>query len=78
LLLFVQWLGKHQEFSSNPFYVGGDSYSGLVVPATVQEISKGIYMFYDINPLSPFLKYHYCNRRNMMVMQEIVNAAIVQ
>jgi serine carboxypeptidase-like clade 1 len=37
----VQWLGKHQEFSSNPFYVGGDSYSGLVVPATVQEISKG-------------------------------------
>ncbi|KAG7659413.1 Peptidase S10 serine carboxypeptidase [Arabidopsis suecica] len=39
---FLQkWLGKHQEFSSNPFYVGGDSYSGLVVPATVQEISKG-------------------------------------
>ena len=39
--LFVQWLGKHQEFSSNPFYVGGDSYSGMVVPALVQEISKG-------------------------------------
>ncbi|OAP13452.1 hypothetical protein AXX17_AT1G67510 [Arabidopsis thaliana] len=41
---FLQkWLGKHQEFSSNPFYVGGDSYSGMVVPATVQEISKGNY-----------------------------------
>ncbi|EOA34766.1 hypothetical protein CARUB_v10022339mg [Capsella rubella] len=41
---FVQkWLGKHQEFSSNPFYVTGDSYSGLVIPATVQEISKGNY-----------------------------------
>ncbi|CAD5317078.1 unnamed protein product [Arabidopsis thaliana] len=41
---FLQkWLGKHQEFSSNPFYVAGDSYSGLVVPATVQEISKGNY-----------------------------------
>ncbi|CAL9240516.1 unnamed protein product [Arabidopsis halleri] len=41
---FLQkWLGKHQEFSSNPFYVGGDSYSGLVVPATVHEISKGNY-----------------------------------
>ncbi|KAF8111317.1 hypothetical protein N665_0076s0296 [Sinapis alba] len=41
---FLQkWLGKHQEFSSNPFYVGGDSYSGMVVPALVQEISKGNY-----------------------------------
>ncbi|VVA95137.1 unnamed protein product [Arabis nemorensis] len=41
---FLQkWLGKHQEFSSNPFYVAGDSYSGMVVPATVQEISKGNY-----------------------------------
>ncbi|KAJ4885876.1 Serine carboxypeptidase-like 7 [Raphanus sativus] len=35
-----KWLGKHQEFFSNPFYVGGDSYSGKVVPALVQEISK--------------------------------------
>ncbi|KAL0801720.1 hypothetical protein Bca101_056896 [Brassica carinata] len=39
---FLQkWLGKHQEFSSNPFYAGGDSYSGKIVPALVQEISKG-------------------------------------
>ncbi|KAF8106623.1 hypothetical protein N665_0137s0073 [Sinapis alba] len=42
---FLQkWLGKHQEFFSNPFYVGGDSYSGMVVPALVQEISKGNYL----------------------------------
>ncbi|CAN7064560.1 unnamed protein product, partial [Brassica oleracea var. botrytis] len=41
---FLQkWLGKHQEFSSNPFYAGGDSYSGKIVPALVQEISKGNY-----------------------------------
>ncbi|KAG2321833.1 hypothetical protein Bca52824_015046 [Brassica carinata] len=39
---FLQkWLVKHQEFSSNPFYAGGDSYSGKIVPALVQEISKG-------------------------------------
>ncbi|XP_056846452.1 serine carboxypeptidase-like 2 isoform X1 [Raphanus sativus] len=38
-----KWLGKHEEFISNPFYVGGDSYSGKVVPALVQEISKGNY-----------------------------------
>ncbi|XP_010486652.1 PREDICTED: serine carboxypeptidase-like 7 isoform X2 [Camelina sativa] len=39
-----KWLGKHQEFSSNPFYVGGDSYSGKIIPALVQEISKGNYL----------------------------------
>ncbi|VYS56902.1 unnamed protein product [Arabidopsis thaliana] len=39
-----KWLGKHQEFSSNPFYVGGDSYCGMVIPALVQEISKGNYV----------------------------------
>ncbi|KAF8077537.1 hypothetical protein N665_1030s0020 [Sinapis alba] len=39
-----KWLNKHQEFVSNPFYVGGDSYSGMVVPALVQEISKGNYV----------------------------------
>ncbi|XP_010484310.1 PREDICTED: serine carboxypeptidase-like 7 [Camelina sativa] len=38
-----KWLGKHQEFLSNPFYVTGDSYSGKVIPALVQEISKGNY-----------------------------------
>ncbi|KAL0874282.1 hypothetical protein Bca101_023987 [Brassica carinata] len=36
-----KWLSKHTEFISNPFYVGGDSYSGKVIPASVQEISKG-------------------------------------
>ncbi|CAH2067047.1 unnamed protein product [Thlaspi arvense] len=41
---FLQkWLGEHQEYSSNLFYVAGDSYSGKVVPALVQEISKGNY-----------------------------------
>jgi len=46
LLLFVvvvQWLGKHQDFTSNPFYAAGDSYSGMIIPALVQEISKGIH-----------------------------------
>ena len=41
-MVVVQWLGKHEEFISNPLYVGGDSYSGKVVPALVQEISKGM------------------------------------
>ncbi|KAH0931635.1 hypothetical protein HID58_008752 [Brassica napus] len=32
---------EHKEFISNPFYVSGDSYSGKIIPAMVQEISKG-------------------------------------
>ncbi|KAL0799523.1 hypothetical protein Bca101_054698 [Brassica carinata] len=35
------WLAKHPEYFSNPFYVTGNSYSGKVVPAVVQEISIG-------------------------------------
>ncbi|CAA7016209.1 unnamed protein product [Microthlaspi erraticum] len=36
-----KWLAKHPEYFSNPFYVAGNSYSGLVIPAIVQEISNG-------------------------------------
>ncbi|XP_010472296.1 PREDICTED: serine carboxypeptidase-like 11 isoform X1 [Camelina sativa] len=42
---FLQkWLNKHPQFSSNPFYAAGDSYSGMIVPALVQEISRGNYI----------------------------------
>ncbi|AEC07397.1 Alpha/Beta hydrolase fold [Arabidopsis thaliana x Arabidopsis arenosa] len=42
---FLQkWLIKHPQFLSNPFYVVGDSYSGMIVPALVHEISKGNYI----------------------------------
>ncbi|KAF2584408.1 hypothetical protein F2Q70_00037452 [Brassica cretica] len=39
-LKVVKWLAKHPEYYSNPFYVTGNSYSGIVVPAIVQEISN--------------------------------------
>ncbi|XP_024039918.1 serine carboxypeptidase-like 17 isoform X2 [Citrus clementina] len=35
-----KWLMDHPEFLSNPFYVGGDSYSGITVPPLVQQISN--------------------------------------
>ncbi|XP_024008169.1 serine carboxypeptidase-like 18 isoform X2 [Eutrema salsugineum] len=39
---FLQkWLVEHPEFVSNHFYVGGDSYAGVIVPAIVQQISIG-------------------------------------
>nr|XP_029123644.1 serine carboxypeptidase-like 18 isoform X2 [Elaeis guineensis] len=36
-----KWLIDHLEFLSNPLYIGGDSYSGIVVPVVAQEIAKG-------------------------------------
>ncbi|XP_010452962.1 PREDICTED: serine carboxypeptidase-like 19 [Camelina sativa] len=35
------WFVDHQEFISSPFYVGGDSFSGFIVPGVVQQISLG-------------------------------------
>nr|GLL18295.1 serine carboxypeptidase-like 17 isoform X1 [Ipomoea trifida] len=36
-----KWLNDHPEFISNPFYVAGDSYSGILVPIISQFISDG-------------------------------------
>ncbi|XP_058767099.1 serine carboxypeptidase-like 11 isoform X1 [Vicia villosa] len=36
-----KWLIDHPEFLLNEFYIGGDSYAGIPVPAVVQEISIG-------------------------------------
>jgi len=37
----LQWLIDHPTFLSNEVYIGGDSYSGFLVPVIVQEISQG-------------------------------------
>ncbi|KAI3701682.1 hypothetical protein L6452_26936 [Arctium lappa] len=36
-----KWLRSYPEFISNPFYVGGDSYSGKSVPVITQLVSNG-------------------------------------
>ncbi|KAB1200246.1 Serine carboxypeptidase-like 18 [Morella rubra] len=36
-----KWLLNHPQFMQNAFYVGGDSYSGMIVPIIVQEIHSG-------------------------------------
>ncbi|KAL5538313.1 hypothetical protein UlMin_043118 [Ulmus minor] len=38
----LKWLDEHPEFISNPVYIAGDSYSGIIVPILVQKISNGI------------------------------------
>ncbi|KAJ4701594.1 putative Serine carboxypeptidase [Melia azedarach] len=35
-----EWLMDHPEFLINPVYIGGDSYSGIIVPPLVQQISN--------------------------------------
>ncbi|KAH7689752.1 Peptidase S10 serine carboxypeptidase protein [Dioscorea alata] len=37
-----KWLSDHPQFLSNPLYVAGDSYAGLVVPFITDLISQGI------------------------------------
>lgn len=41
LLLIMQWLLSHPEFISNPIYIAGDSFSGMIVPVVAEEIAKG-------------------------------------
>ncbi|RVW64880.1 Serine carboxypeptidase-like 17 [Vitis vinifera] len=36
-----KWLINHPKFQKNPLYVSGDSYSGIIIPMVVQEISNG-------------------------------------
>ncbi|XP_052188364.1 serine carboxypeptidase-like 7 isoform X2 [Diospyros lotus] len=36
-----KWFDDHSEFLQNPFYVGGDSYSGITVPIIFQLMSNG-------------------------------------
>lgn len=40
-LLHLQFLDDHPEFMSNPFYVAGDSFSGIFVPLVTHFISQG-------------------------------------
>ncbi|XP_044980223.1 serine carboxypeptidase-like 13 isoform X3 [Hordeum vulgare subsp. vulgare] len=37
-----QWFTDHPQYLSNPFYIGGDSYAGKVIPLIAQGISEGI------------------------------------
>lgn len=45
----MQWLILHPQFLKNPFYITGDSYSGIPVPIIVDLITKGNMMYITNN-----------------------------
>ncbi|KAK3153434.1 hypothetical protein QOZ80_2BG0172540 [Eleusine coracana subsp. coracana] len=43
ILIFLRkWFVEHTEFLSNPLYIAGDSYSGMIVPTVASRIARGI------------------------------------
>ncbi|KAF7055942.1 hypothetical protein CFC21_063409 [Triticum aestivum] len=36
------WFDEHPQFLSNPLYISGDSYSGIIIPSLAMKIAKGI------------------------------------
>lgn len=52
----MQWFIDHPKFHSNPFYIGGGSYSGLVTGPVVQKVYEGnhqLNQFISINLALP-------------------------
>ena len=45
-LKFMQWFTDHPEFASNPFYIGGGSYSALPTVPLVKKVYEGEKLFY--------------------------------
>ena len=51
---FTQWLLSHPKFIGNPFYVAGDSYTGIIAPIIAHKISTGKFV------LVPFHFHNSC------------------
>ncbi|XP_023524165.1 serine carboxypeptidase-like 18 isoform X5 [Cucurbita pepo subsp. pepo] len=59
-----KWLTDHPEFIPNPFYVGGDSYSGIIIPPLTQAISEGnkhLFPAINLQEYKYYLSYYWAN-----------------
>uniref|UniRef100_A0A453E487 Serine carboxypeptidase-like 18 n=1 Tax=Aegilops tauschii subsp. strangulata TaxID=200361 RepID=A0A453E487_AEGTS len=43
-IFLTKWYEEHPQFLSNPLFIAGDSYSGLIAPPLTFQIAKGIEM----------------------------------
>lgn len=44
---WLQWLNGHREFLPNALYIGGDSYSGMIVPHVAQKVADGKWCLFN-------------------------------
>jgi serine carboxypeptidase-like clade 1 len=61
--LLREWFTEYPHYLSNPFYVGGDSYAGKIVPFIVQKISEGAAI------MLPWLLFK--SQRNMLLFSYV-------
>uniref|UniRef100_A0A0A9CQ53 Uncharacterized protein n=1 Tax=Arundo donax TaxID=35708 RepID=A0A0A9CQ53_ARUDO len=79
ILIFLRkWFDAHPEFLSNPLYMGGDSYSGMIVPTVTSGIAKGYFPQLSVSvPLFLFWHKHFlsshmqsdCAARSLFLFQ---------
>lgn len=55
----MQWLEAHPTYFENPLYIGGESYSGIIVPMIVQQLLDGIYILLLFITHSPTIHFPY-------------------
>lgn len=64
-----QWFVDHPTFQNNQFYVGADSYAGIIAPMIVHEIYNGIIHTWSISYIVFFEKhkFYYLKCKNHLV-----------
>jgi len=50
----MQWFAEHPEYLKVPFYVGGDGYSGIIVPLVTELILAGNLSSWFLQHFLPF------------------------
>lgn len=70
----MQWLYAHPTFLGNQLYIGGDSYSGLIVPILLQNILEGKSLNSEI--LAPIM--HTPNWQLLIDMKTILDRALIK
>ncbi|MCL7041815.1 hypothetical protein MKW94_004893 [Papaver nudicaule] len=69
----IKWLIQNPEFQSNPLYVSGDSYSGIIVPILVQQLIRDME-----DGMHPFLNFKGYSLGNPVTYIEMEYSARVE